>query len=105
MARLGLDKSTVSRQVSHLVDLGLVDRAADPVDGRAQVLTPSAEGVGAAGPHPGGPPGPVGDRPGGLAAPTDVARLGELLARLNRLGEAREAEVEGASAESGPARR
>ena len=29
----------------HLVDLGLVDRAADPVDGRAQVLTPSAEGA------------------------------------------------------------
>ena len=44
VARLGLDKSTVSRQVSHLADLGLVDRAADPVDGRAQVLTPSAEG-------------------------------------------------------------
>ena len=42
--RIGLDKSTVSRQVAHLVDLGLVDRAADPVDGRAQVLTPSAEG-------------------------------------------------------------
>ena len=42
--RLGLDKSTVSRQVAHLVDLGLVERAADPVDGRAQVLTPSAEG-------------------------------------------------------------
>ena len=44
VARLGLDKSTVSRQLAHLVDLGLVDRAADPVDGRAQVLTPSAEG-------------------------------------------------------------
>ena len=44
VARLGLDKSTVSRQVASLVDLGLVDRAADPDDGRAQVLTPSAEG-------------------------------------------------------------
>ena len=40
VTRIGLDKSTVSRQVAHLVDLGLVDRAADPVDGRAQVLTP-----------------------------------------------------------------
>src|SRR5215218_8097143 len=45
VVRLGLDKSTVSRQVNSLVDLGLVDRAADPVDGRAQVLTPSAEGA------------------------------------------------------------
>ena len=44
VARLGLDKSTVSRQVGTLVQLGLVDRAADPADGRAQVLTPSAEG-------------------------------------------------------------
>ena len=44
VARLGLDKSTVSRQVGTLVQLGLVDRTADPADGRAQVLTPSAEG-------------------------------------------------------------
>src|SRR5438128_2044595 len=44
VARLGLDKSTVSRQVATLVDLGLVDRTADPADGRAHVLTPSAEG-------------------------------------------------------------
>jgi DNA-binding MarR family transcriptional regulator len=44
VARLGLDKSTVSRQVGTLVQLGLVDRSADPADGRAQVLTPSAEG-------------------------------------------------------------
>ena len=43
VARLGLDKSTVSRQVASLVGLGLVDRSADPDDGRAQVLTPSAE--------------------------------------------------------------
>mgnify|MGYP001988573275 CR=1 FL=1 len=45
VARLGLDKSTVSRQVASLVGLGLVDRSADPGDGRAQVLTPSAEGA------------------------------------------------------------
>src|SRR5437763_16504583 len=44
VARLGLDKSTVSRQVATLVDLGLVDRTADPADGRAHVLTPSPEG-------------------------------------------------------------
>jgi DNA-binding MarR family transcriptional regulator len=44
VTRLGLDKSTVSRQIASLVELGLVDRTADPADGRAQVLTPSAEG-------------------------------------------------------------
>src|SRR5437763_11899538 len=44
VARLGLDKSTVSRQIASLVALGLVDRTADPQDGRAQVLTTSAEG-------------------------------------------------------------
>jgi DNA-binding MarR family transcriptional regulator len=82
VARLGLDKSTVSRQVSHLVDLGLVDRAADPVDGRAQVLTPSAEGSAR------------------LARIRETRRArweAELLARLNRLGEARE-EVGGVGA-------
>ena len=44
VTRLGLDKSTVSRQIASLVELGLVDRAADPADGRAQVLTPSRVG-------------------------------------------------------------
>jgi DNA-binding MarR family transcriptional regulator len=92
VGRLGLDKSTVSRQVSSLVDLGLVDRAPDPDDGRAQVLTPSAEGSARlerirearrtrweA---------DLSDWPA-----QDVAVLGELLGRLNRIGEAREAEA------------
>jgi DNA-binding MarR family transcriptional regulator len=92
VARLGLDKSTVSRQVASLVDLGLVDRAADPDDGRAQVLSTSAEG------H---------TRLSELRdarrvrwesdlsgwETTDVATLAQLLGRLNRLGEAREAEI------------
>ena len=91
VARLGLDKSTVSRQIASLVDLGLVDRAPDPVDGRAQVLTPSPEGsarllrireVRRA----------RWERDMSDWPQDDVARLGELLARLNRLGEAREAE-------------
>jgi DNA-binding MarR family transcriptional regulator len=90
VTRLGLDKSTVSRQVAHLVDLGLVDRAVDPVDGRAQVLTPSTEGsvrlsrirdV-----RRGRWESDLSDWPA-----EDVARLGELLGRLNRLGEAHEA--------------
>jgi DNA-binding MarR family transcriptional regulator len=89
VARLGLDKSTVSRQVAHLVDLGLVDREADPVDGRAQVLSASAEGA---------------DRLASIRAARrarwesdlngwpaeDVDQLGRLLARLNRMGEARD---------------
>lgn len=92
VARLGQDKSTVSRQVTKLVELGLVARTADPVDGRAQVLSPSTEGatrlerIREA-------------RRARWAAdlsdwPTDdVATLAELLARLNRIGEAREAEA------------
>jgi DNA-binding MarR family transcriptional regulator len=92
VARLGLDKSTVSRQVAKLVDLGLVERTADPVDGRAQVLTPSAEGTARLSRV----------RKARRARweadlshwpAEDVAVLGELLGRLNRLGEAREAEA------------
>ena len=91
VARLGLDKSTVSRQVSTLVALGLVTREADPADGRAQVLSTSPEGAAR------------------LSRIRDARRarweadladwpaevvdtVGELLARLNRIGEAREAE-------------
>jgi DNA-binding MarR family transcriptional regulator len=92
VARLGLDKSTVSRQVSHLVDLGLVDRAADPVDGRAQVLTPSAEGSARLARirevRRNRWESDLSDWP-----PADVSLLGELLARLNRVGEAREADA------------
>jgi DNA-binding MarR family transcriptional regulator len=102
VSRLGLDKSTVSRQVSSLVDLGLVDRAADPVDGRAQVLTPSAEGA---------------QRLARIREVRrarweadladwpreDVARLGELLARYNGIGEAREAREAGAGGGRTPA--
>lgn len=88
---LGLDKSTVSRQVSSLAALGLVDRAPDPGDGRVQVLSPSAEGSArlhrirearrarwAA---------DLSDWPA-----DDVAVLADLLGRLNRIGEAHEAE-------------
>jgi DNA-binding MarR family transcriptional regulator len=99
VTRLGQDKSTVSRQVAKLVELGLVDRTADPVDGRAQVLAASQEGtarlarIRAA-------------RRSRWAAdladwPTeDVATLAELLARVNTIGEAREAEDVRQSADS-----
>jgi DNA-binding MarR family transcriptional regulator len=39
-----LDPSTVSRRISQLVHQGLVERRADPVDGRAVQLVPTARG-------------------------------------------------------------
>lgn len=40
-----LDKSTVSRQISALERLGLVERTADPEDLRGQIIRPSAAGA------------------------------------------------------------
>jgi DNA-binding MarR family transcriptional regulator len=92
VARLGLDKSTVSRQVASLVGLGLVDRSADPDDGRAQVLTPSAEGAARL--------AQIRDARRerweadlGHWPAQDVATLAELLHRLNRIGDARAREA------------
>lgn len=39
----GIDKGAISRQLQHLVDLGLVDRSADPEDGRATVVSVSTK--------------------------------------------------------------
>jgi DNA-binding MarR family transcriptional regulator len=93
VARLGLDKSTVSRQLAKLVDLGLVERVADPDDGRAQVLSPSAEGSARLTRirevRRSRWEADMADWPA-----EDVAALGQLLGRLNRIGEAREAEAE-----------
>jgi DNA-binding MarR family transcriptional regulator len=92
VTRIGLDKSTVSRQVANLVDLGLVDRAADPVDGRAQVLTPSPEGAARLSRirdvRRARWEEDLSDWP-----ESDVATLADLLHRLNRIGDAREAEA------------
>jgi DNA-binding MarR family transcriptional regulator len=36
---LGIDKGAVSRQITHLAELGLLERTPDPDDGRAVLLT------------------------------------------------------------------
>jgi DNA-binding MarR family transcriptional regulator len=43
--QFGIDKGAISRQVQHLVDLGLAERSADPEDGRAQLVSATAEAV------------------------------------------------------------
>ncbi|HWJ67018.1 MAG TPA: MarR family transcriptional regulator [Nocardioides sp.] len=40
-----IDKGAISRQVQHLIDLGLLDRSPDPGDGRATLLTASDDAV------------------------------------------------------------
>ena len=79
---LGLDKSTVSRGITQLENLGLIERVGDPDDGRARLLRLTATGA---------------DSFDAMRAqrqtefraildrwnPTDLADLGRLLARLN----------------------
>lgn len=40
-----IDKGAISRQVQHLLDLGLLDRTPDPDDGRATLLSASKDAV------------------------------------------------------------
>ena len=40
-----MDKGQLSRTVRELEHLGLVQRAADPEDGRSSLLSPTAEGL------------------------------------------------------------
>ncbi len=40
-----LDKGAVSRQLHHLIDLGFVEHAPDPADGRAMLVSVSPEGA------------------------------------------------------------
>ena len=44
--RIISDASTVSRQVSHLTSLGLIEKVPDPEDGRAQLAALTEEGRG-----------------------------------------------------------
>lgn len=41
----GMDKGALSRQLQHLEELGLVERTPDPADGRATLVSASAEAV------------------------------------------------------------
>lgn len=43
--RFGVDKGAISRQVQQLVDLGLLDREPDPLDGRAVLVSASDDAV------------------------------------------------------------
>jgi DNA-binding MarR family transcriptional regulator len=43
--RFGVDKGAISRQVQHLCDLGLLDHERDPADGRASLVSASADAV------------------------------------------------------------
>lgn len=90
VVRLGLDKSTVSRQIASLVDLGLVTRSPDPDDARAQMLAPSPEGstrlARIRDARRARWESDLADWP-----PADIATLAALLARFNRVREAREA--------------
>ena len=40
-----IDKGAISRQVQHLLDLGLAEREPDPADGRATLVSVSADAV------------------------------------------------------------
>jgi DNA-binding MarR family transcriptional regulator len=43
--RFGVDKGAISRQIQHLVELGLLDREPDPVDGRAALVSVTPDAV------------------------------------------------------------
>jgi DNA-binding MarR family transcriptional regulator len=43
--RFNVDKGAISRQVHHLCKLGLLERTADPHDGRAMLITATSDAV------------------------------------------------------------
>ncbi|TCO51742.1 DNA-binding MarR family transcriptional regulator [Kribbella antiqua] len=79
---LGLDKSTVSRGITQLENLGLIERVGDPDDGRARLLrltTVGAERFDAMRAQRQTEFRAILDR----WSPADLGDLGRLLARLN----------------------
>lgn len=77
-----MDKGAVSRQVQHLLDLGLVDRTPDPEDGRATLISVSEEGATRLGDVADHRRKLLDERLGDWTA-GDLEQLGELLSRYN----------------------
>lgn len=80
--RLGLDGSTVTRQVAALEHAGHVRRARDPRDGRAVVVEPTTSGLDELAAHRAARTAVYADVLGGWSR-LDRALLAELLTRLN----------------------
>jgi DNA-binding MarR family transcriptional regulator len=78
---LGLDVSTVSRQIQHLEQRGLVERSPDPGDGRAVRLELSATGRDITGRMRDSWRVTVGEVVDNWS-PTDIARFGDLIDRF-----------------------
>jgi DNA-binding MarR family transcriptional regulator len=83
----GLGKATVSRQLKVLAELGLIEREPDPADGRTYILVLTAEGR----QRLEGARDARRQRWHGLLRTwpvADVRLLADMLARVNRLGDA-----------------
>ncbi|MEU1122053.1 MarR family winged helix-turn-helix transcriptional regulator [Streptomyces sp. NPDC005899] len=81
-----LDKSTVSRQISALEKLGLVERHPDPNDHRIQVLRPTAAGITTLASTQASRRAAYRERLGDWTA-DDLAQFAEYLLRYNEAGE------------------
>ena len=81
--QFGIDKGAISRQVQHLVDLGLLDRTPDPADGRATLRLGERRSAGRLEDVNRTPP-PVTSTSCSATGPTsDLASFVDLLARYN----------------------
>lgn len=78
----GFDASTMSRRVSHLCETGLLERTPDPQDGRAQLLSLSADGRQALAEERGRRVRLITESLGEWT-PDDKSELARLLSRLN----------------------
>lgn len=77
-----MDKGAVSRHIQHLLDLDLVDRTPDPDDGRATLISVSAEGTRRLGDVAEHRRQLLAERLGDWSA-DDLEQLGVLLSRYN----------------------
>jgi DNA-binding MarR family transcriptional regulator len=77
-----VDRSAISRLITSLESLGLIERQADPADKRAQMLALTAEGISRLGHLASSMDSPLRARLKDWA-PEDLVTLARLLARLN----------------------